>query len=96
MSIVRASKKKLAIMAVALALGAGTLATSAEACWLRSGHGWTAAGAGYGFRPAVGWGWRHGGWGWRHGGWGRHHRGWRHGHHRGWGWRQGHHRGHRW
>jgi hypothetical protein len=81
MNIGRASKKKLAIMAVALALGGGTLATSADACGLRSGHGWR-AGAGYGFRPAaVGWGWRDTGWGWRGAGWGWRHggRGWRHG-----------------
>src|SRR4029079_13716741 len=78
MSISSASKKKLAIWAVALALGGGTLIASAQACHVGEGYGYrgSTAAAGYGFRS---YGWRGVGWGWRGG------VGWR----RGWGWRGG-------
>jgi hypothetical protein len=86
MAITRASKKRLAICAVVLALGGGTLTASAEACY-RGGYGWRAAAAypaaaGYGYR---GYGWRDADWGWRGAGWGWRGVGWR----RGWGWRDG-------
>ena len=85
MSISSASKKKLAIWAVALALGGGTLIASAQACHVGEGYGYrgSTAAAGYGFR-SYGWrgaGWRGAGWGWRGGG-----VGWRRG---GVGWRGG-------
>ena len=79
MAISSASKKKLAIWAVALALGGGTLAASAEACSMSEGYGYRGsaypAAAGYGFR---GYGWRGAGLGWRGGvGWRRGGLGWR-------------------
>ena len=88
MAISSTSKKKLAIWAVALALGGGTLIASAEACSMSEGYGYRGsaypAAAGYGFR---GYGWRAGGWGWRGAGLGwRGGVGWRRG---GLGWRGG-------
>ena len=63
MAISSASKKKLAIWAVALALGGGTLTASAEACSMSEGYGYRGsaypAAAGYGFR---GYGWPEGRW----------------------------------
>ena len=63
MAISSASKKKLAIWAVALALGGGTLTASAGACGWNKGYGFRdsayPAAAGYGFR---GYGWRGAGW----------------------------------
>ena len=69
MAISNASKKKLAIWAVALALCGGTLTASAEACFTGKGYGFRST-AGYGWRDGgwgwgAGWGWRGGGWGWR-------------------------------
>ena len=72
MTISSASKKKLAILAVALALGGGTLTASAGACDWNKGYGFrdstAPAAAGYGFR---GYGWRGAGLGWRGVGWRR-------------------------
>jgi hypothetical protein len=87
MAISNATKKKLAVWAVALALSGGILSASAEACSRSEGYGYRdsayPAGAGYGFR---GYGWRYGGVGWRGAGWGwRGGAGWR----RGYGWRAG-------
>jgi hypothetical protein len=82
MAISSASKKKLAIWAVALAVCGGTFTASAGACGWNKGYGFrdsaSPAAAGYGFR---GYGWRGAGWGWRGGG-----VGWRRG---GLGWRGG-------
>ena len=99
MAISKASKRKLAIWAVALALGGGTLTASAEACGRSGEYGYSdsayPAAAGYGFRGYgwrdEGWGWRDRGWGWRGAGlgWRAGGVGWR----RGGGWRDGDRRG---
>lgn len=96
---ITAPKRRLAIYAMALVLGAGTLTASAQACDWGDGYGRR---AGYGWAPAYGWtggygwravdypyygfrgyGWRDGNWGWRRAGWGWRGDGWR----GGWGWR---------